>query len=344
MFKRILVPLDGSERAERAIPIGARIARASGGSIVFVRVVLPPVEFGTYGVNHIVALKPGAFETRAAKATDYLTKIVTTYASDLEGIDVETEAISGAASPAIFSAARWEQVDLVIMCSHGETGLKRWMFGSVAQQAVRHSPVPVLALNENGMIPSAFDGTHPLRILVALDGSFLAETALEPAAHLASVLVDPAPIELHLLRVVDLPVTGGKFPINFYAAIRKEAWQEAETYLREVTDRFHESLADVKVTITSSIVISHDIARTIIEEAEHEGDYDLIAMTTHGRSGFPRLMMGSVTEHILGATKLPLLIVRPHKVETQVQREAEAKTEKGSLADITELEAVTRVM
>jgi nucleotide-binding universal stress UspA family protein len=165
----------------------------------------------------------------------------------------------------------------------------------------------VLALNENGMIPSAFEETHPLRILVPLDGSPLAETALEPATHLASVLADPAPIELHLLRVVDLPVTGGKFPINFDAAIRKEAWQEAKAYLKEVTNRFHESLADVKVTITSSRVISIDIARTIIEQAEHEGGYDMIAMTTHGWSGFPRLLMGSVTEHILGATKLPLL-------------------------------------
>jgi hypothetical protein len=142
---------------------------------------------------------------------------------------------------------------------------------------VRHSSVPVLALNENGMIPSAFEETHPLRILVPLDGSPLAETATEPAAHLASVLANPAPIELHLLREVVLPVTGGKFPINFDAAIRKEAWQEAKAYLKEVTDRFHESLADVKVTITSSLMISIDIARTIIEEAEHEGGYDMIA-------------------------------------------------------------------
>lgn len=96
------------------------------------------------------------------------------------------------------------------------------------------------------------------------------------------------------------------------------------------------------MTIVSSVVISMDIAETIIKEAEQEGGYDLIAMTTHGRSGFPRLMMGSVTEHILGATKLPLLIVRPHKVEAQVQRDAE--TEKDTLAGISELEVITYVM
>jgi nucleotide-binding universal stress UspA family protein len=344
MFKRILVPLDGSERAKRAIPLAARIARTSGGSIVFVYVVLPAIEFGTYTVDHLVALKPGAFERRLAKANDYLTEVVTAYTSDLAGIDVATEIVSGAASPAIFSAARQEQVDLVIMCSHGETGLKRWMFGSVAQEAVRHSPIPVLVLNENGAVPSALEETHPFRVLVPLDGSPLAETALEPTAHLASVLAAPAPIELHLLRVVDLPVTGGKFPINFGATLRKEAWQEAETYLKEVTDRLQESLVDVKVSITSSAVINTDIAGTIIQQAEEESGYDLIAMTTHGRSGLQRLMMGSITEHILGATKLPLLIVRPHKVQTQDLREAETKPEKGKLTSITELEAITYVM
>jgi nucleotide-binding universal stress UspA family protein len=343
MLKRILVPLDESERAERAIPVAARIARASGASIVFVHVVLPAVEFGTYTVDHLVALKPGAFERRLAKANDYLTHVVQAYASHLAGIDVATDIVSGAASPAIFSAACWEQVDLVILCSHSETGLKRWMFGSAAQGAVRHSPVPVLVLNENGVVPSTLEESHPFRVLVPLDGSPLAETALEPAAHLASLLVAPAAIELHLLRVVDLPVAGGKFPINFDVALRKEALQEAETYLKEVTARLQESLVDVRVSITSSDVISMDIAGTIIQQA-HESGYDLIAMTTHGRSGLRRLMMGSVTEHVLGTTKLPLLIVRPYKVEKQVQPEAETKTEKGTLAGITELEVIPYAM
>lgn len=355
MLKRILVPLDGSERAERAIPVAARIARTSGASIVFVHVVLPALAFGTYTVDHLVALKPGAFEGRLAKANDYLTHVVTAYAKLLSGIDVATDIVSGAASPAIFSAASWEQVDLVILCSHGETGLKRWVFGSAAQEAARHSPVPVLVLkesepalqlseNEKGMAPSALVEAHSYRVLVPLDGSPLAETALEPAAYLASRLVAPAPIELHLLRVVDLPAAGGKFPINFDATLRKEAWQKAEAYLKEVAGRLQESLVDVRVSITSSAVISIDIVGTIVQQAEDETRCDLIAMTTHGRSGLRRLLMGSVTEHILGATKLPLLIVRPHKVDTQVQPEAVTETEKGTLSGITELKVITSAM
>jgi nucleotide-binding universal stress UspA family protein len=340
MLKRILVPLDGSKRAEHAIPVAARIARTSGASIVFVNVVLPALEFGTYTVNHLVASKPGAFERRLAKASDYLTHVLATYATPLTGIDVATDIVSGAASPAIFFAARWEQVDLIILCSLAETGLKRWVFGSVAQEAARHSPVPVLVLNEKGKVPGAFMEPHPLRILIPLDGSPLAETAFEPTVHLASLLGSPAPIELHLLRVVDLPVAGGKFPINFDAALCKEACQEAETYLKDVTARFQESLADIKVNITSSAVISLDIADAIRQYAENESGYDLIAMTTHGRSGWRRLLMGSITEHIVGTTNLTLLIVRPHKGETHFQPEAE----KGTPAGISELEVISPAM
>lgn len=114
--------------------------------------------------------------------------------------------------------------------------------------------------------------------------------------------------------------------------------------MKEVTARLQQSLVDVKVSMTSSALISSDIAGTIRQQAEGERGYDLIAMTTHGRSGLRRLLMGSVTEQVLGATHLPLLIVRPHKVEAQVQPEAETKTEKGTLAGISELEVITHVM
>lgn len=326
MFKKMLVPLDGSKSAERAIPVAACIAHATGGSIVFVHVVLPPVEFGTYTVNRTVSLKPGAFEARFVKVSGYLEDVVTAYADDLVGIDVEIEAVSGAASPAIFSVARFEQVDLVIMCSHEESGLKRWLFGSVAHEAVRHSPVPVLVLTDSGLLPIASEMTRPVSILVPLDGSKLSETALEPAAQLASVLAAPASGALHLLRVVDLPSVIGKLRNpEFDVEIRKEARQEAEVYVKEVIEHLQKRLADVKVTITSSVVVSPDIAGRIIEQAE-QSNCDLIAVTTHGRSGLRRLLMGSVTEHILGVTRLPLLIVRSHEAEVQHEPEIEKDT------------------
>ena len=148
MFQRILVPLDGSELSEKAIPVAAWIARASGGTIVFVSVVLPPIEFGTYSPERTFALKPSAFERREAEANRYLTGITTKYADELAGINTEIDVTAGAMSAGIYSEARLEHVDLIVIYSKGETGLNRWVFGSIAQEVVRHSPVPVLVLQE----------------------------------------------------------------------------------------------------------------------------------------------------------------------------------------------------
>jgi len=325
MFKRILVALDGSELSERAIPVAARIARASGGTIVFVRVVLPPVEFGTFSVEqeHVIDLKPSAYEKRLAEAESYLISIVNIHADVLAGIATEYDITTGGAAPTIFSTVRLEELDLIVMYSHGETGLKRWVFGSVAQQAVRHSPVPVLVLQEHGMPLRVPDAAHPLRILVPLDGSALAETALEPSLELLKIWTGvPAKVggELHLLQVVDVPPAYGKFRSQAYMTdgLIEEVKHQAQTYVKTVTDRLHAgSLATSQITLTSSISVKTDVAGTIVrlaeqaENAEHTGGYDLIAMATHGRSGLLRLIMGSVTEHVLGATKLPLLMVRP---------------------------------
>ena len=148
MFQRILVPLDGTDVSEKAIPVAAWIARASGGTIIFVSVVLPPIEFGTYSPERTVPLKPGAFERREAEANSYLSNIITTHASELADIPTELEVTAGAVSSEIYSEARIEHVDLIVISSKGETGLKRWVFGSVAQEVVRHSPVPVLVIQE----------------------------------------------------------------------------------------------------------------------------------------------------------------------------------------------------
>jgi nucleotide-binding universal stress UspA family protein len=321
MFQRILVPLDGSNGSERAIPVAARIARASGGSIVFIRVVPALAEAGTFaaGLHGTLAMKPAieASEIELAGAASYLAAIIAAYADELAGIKTAMDVAAGAASPTIFSTARHEYVDLVVMCSHGETGLKRWVLGSVAQQVVRHSPVPVLVLNEHGMVPPALYTAHSLRVLVPLDGSALAEAALEPAAHLIAALAAPAHCDVHLLRVVDLPSTYGsmKSQAHISDSMQQEAQKEAQTYVQAMAERLRETtFATVKLNLTWSVAVSTDVAATIIKQAEQAGSsdgYDVIAIATHGRGGLERLVMGSVTEHLLGATRLPLLIVRP---------------------------------
>lgn len=330
MFQRILVPLDGTQNSERAIPVALRIAQASNAGIVFLRVILPMIEPGAYTTKASGVLEPEAFVKERQDANDYLDDLLHIHAKELQHIATEGKVIAGAVSPSIFSVAQMEGVDLIVMCSHGETGLKRWVFGSVAHETVRHSPVPVLILHEHGVIPATRDATHPFRILVALDGSPLAEAALEPAARLCAALAAPSPGALHLMRLVDMPTFYGGSSSDTLRS--SDSWRQAETYLEGVAHRLQESeLSRLNVTVTWSVELKRDAdtAETIVEVAEQVDENgnsqlcNIIAMATHGRTGLQHILLGSVAERVRNTTRQPLFIVHLSPSSESIHREAE---------------------
>lgn len=320
MFKRILVPLDGSLRAEQAIPIAARIANAFDGTVVLLQAVGLPASYSTF-LYGSYPVQPPAFteellDAELAKAKLYLAGVL--QADNLLGSKVETQVLVGWAAATILDAVREQHIDLIVMCSHGDTGFKRWALGSVAQRVSRHSPVPVLVLREKGTTPTSSypDPLHPLRAiigLVALDGSELAEAALAPAAHLVAALAAPAQGTLLLTRVVSISADESDM------RKKEHALDEAKSYLSHVADHLHEDLTEkLKLTVSGSVAVGKDVADTLIRAAECGedaagkrlmGNCDLMVMATHGRDGLARWAMGSVTERVLGATKLPLLVV-----------------------------------
>ncbi len=327
MFTRIVVPLDGTEHAERALPVAARIARATGGSLFLTRAVVHQMKethtfSPAYTFSPAIALAPTAYEIALEQASSYLHEVLHRYASALIGIHTETEETSGAISSAIFQEARLSHADLIVICSRGEGGLKRWVFRSIAQQLVRHSPTPVLVLNEHGLFPPFQRQDRPLRVLLPLDGSPLSESALEPTLQLIAALAGSQQAVLHLLRIVDVPLPYGK---NRSFAQREmtqeEEVQHALRYLCDVMNSAQEKIpVGLNLTLGSSVCAERDAAMALQTEAGAADEvpatesYDLMAMATHGRSGLQRMLMGSVTEHVLGTTRLPLLIVRPHKL------------------------------
>jgi nucleotide-binding universal stress UspA family protein len=331
MFQRILVLLDGSARAEWAIPVAAQIARISYGSLFFVRVIAPTRDTGAYGAESTIGATPNAFEKHFADANAYLHEVVHTYANELQDIAVETEVEVGSVSSGIISAAYMDVIDLIVMCSHGETGLKHWFLKHAAQQTIRRSPVPVLIVNESGTGLPEPDGRRPLRVLIPLDGSELAEAALAPTAQFIKTLALPGQqIVLHLLGVVDIPPVYGRMRSQTHIdlEIQRQARDEAEVYLQSVAKRLEkEVLRTLHPIVTVSVMISTDVAGTIMQQAEQPTDAqniegcDLITMATHGRGGIQRLLVGSVTEHILRSTRLPLLVVRPHEKANALQAE-----------------------
>ncbi len=319
MFKRIVVPLDGSSRAEHALPVAARIARASGGSIHLLQVVSPPIDYGG-GLAPVPLLTEQVVEMEIAESTSYLNTVATSQM--LAGIETTTEVMFGSPAQHILAVAESRKADLIVICSHGRTGFTRWVLGSVAHQLVHQSSVPIFVLRENepASLLSLSEAARPLCALVPLDGSQLAETALVPAAYLTAALAAPARGALHLAQVVKIfPATAEE---GFVSELNEEALQRARTYLATAGERLQATMKDLKLSITYSVELDVDVASALMSLAEHGderkepgsvGGCDLIAISTHGRGGLERWVMGSVTERILNVSKLPVLIVRPQK-------------------------------
>jgi len=313
MYKRILVPLDGSARAEQAIPVAARIARALGGSVILLRVATAPVDTGKYSSTS--GYVEETVDVDLTGASSYLERIAGS--GELAGINTEIKTLTGAVATAILSASQSFHANIIVMCSHGFTGFKRWALGSVADKVTRHSPIPVFVLRESGPLPATAEH-QPVRALVAVDGSPLSETVLEPAAYLASALAESTSQQgaLHLLRVVDLPTSGGKFKSDAHidTGLKEQVKHEDEEYLDTLVHRLSAGdLAHLDLAITNSVEADPDIAEAIVKKSEQD-KFDFIAIATHGRGGVQKWALGSVAGRVLHATTLPLLIMRPQDI------------------------------
>ncbi len=323
MLKRTLVPLDGSPLAENAVRAAARIARATNGTIVLLRVIGVPTTYSPFVYGADMAQSPqlaqDLIDLEQDTAEKYLADI--TRINLLAGIQVDTTIVPGSAGISILDAAKEESVDVIVMSSHGETGFKRFALGSVAQYVSRHSSVPVLVLHGDEPEPfsSPADSSRSIAALVALDGSELAEAVLEPAAYAVAALAAPNQGRLLLSTVANKQAESVKRGSEEFMR------DEAKKYLTAMVDRIKGSeVGTLNLTIGWSIEESKDVANALIEAAESGkvvesseefSGCDLIAIATHGRGGFKRLMAGSVTESILGRTELPMLIVRPRDVK-----------------------------
>lgn len=274
MYRTIMVPLDGSLLAERALPYARALAKAGGGEIVVVRVVAPPrfqSEYHRLGRTNAMA-----------EAEAYLATIVARLEPD---VTIRPETYFDDPAMAIVNEVHRRPVDVLVMSTHGRAGLGGLIYGSVAEQVFRHIAIPALIVPPNCSQEWPV-GRRP-RILVPLDGSDLVAEVIPSARELAEVL----DAELRLLRIV---------------APRGVDVGEAESYLETVAV----NLRAEGQTVSTEVVESTNPASVIANAAE-ENDADVIAMSTHGRSGVARLVMGSVAAGTIQKATVPILLARP---------------------------------
>jgi nucleotide-binding universal stress UspA family protein len=284
MPRLALVPLDGSPLAEQALPFAAALARQPNARVLLLRVLEP-------GPDPSVPL---IHEAAARAELEYVAEHLR-----LDGLDVETllfSTLHGNVASVIVETAGQRDANLIVMSSHGRGGPGRWVHGSVAEEVLRTSPIPVLVIPAT--CSREWVAGRDLRILVPLDGSTLAEQALEPIlASLAGI-----DVELVLLRVV--PAPSAEAAAYLFEDPAAELAQ-ARAGLEAVADRLRRR--DLQVSVQTSV----GSAAEAITRMAHEQAIDLIAMATHGRSGLARVVLGSVATETLRRASVPLLLYRP---------------------------------
>jgi nucleotide-binding universal stress UspA family protein len=310
MFRTILVPVDGTDLAERALPYATALARPADGHVILLRAEpLVWQERHSRDGTSAPLVDPSCHAWLSpANPSARMTLEAAAARVQADGVTAEVDFqryLRGEAPTAnvILTAVQERHADLVVVSTHGRSGFARWYYGSVADGIVRGADIPVM------LVPATVESQWPEnrtpRILVALDGSRLAEEILDPIGRLAAQLG----AELLLVRVVDrLPLgTRSKAPHVVQSLLAAEL-AEARRYLALVLDRVRR----VGMSVTARAVTGAP-ATTIATVAQEEG-VDLIAMATHGCGGLRRLAVGSVADSTLQRTTVPLLLVRPFAI------------------------------
>lgn len=292
---RVMVPLDGSKAAEHSLAYLDSLRSIGASRVLLLSVADDAEDF--HGLTGAEGLEK---ERNLLEA--YLANLAGNLRGEL-GIDVETKVVTGSPSRAILAEADAFAPDLMVLSTHGRSGPSRWRIGSVADKVIRGSTYNTLVVGPHATGREAWLEDHLLpgfrSILIPLDGSKAAERALE----VTRTFRDAFSPKIHLVDAVSVPPIGDAFGETSYMPELLTTLEDgAGQYLNEVAARMGD---------TSEIVLSVPVgpaASCLTEYVERE-HIDLVVMTTHGRGGFARATLGSVTDRMLGGAA-PVLIVR----------------------------------
>lgn len=298
MFKKILIPLDGTLPSEKALNLAEKLFATKEKDIEVV--LLESTADATFYLGVPSGDKPTVPAHRLAKIDEYIgetAEIARSWAKNVKEITM-----IGKPENTIILTAKQEQVDLIIMFTHGYGAFERLLVGSITDKIVREVPCPVLATR---------DGDVPSHILIALDGTSFSETILDPAFALAQFIkadvtlvhIDEVADEINMQQVAELSETNRELATTLLATHNTKS----EHYLDEIYQRYTRQNDEIKV--------DYDVgygkpSAEILQVAKHH-KCDLIAMATHGRQGIDRIWHKSITEDVMHHTKTAMLVLHP---------------------------------
>jgi len=312
MYRSILVPLDGTVFAEHALPVALSLARHSGARLHLVSVAPPLTEaylegvcFSTYDLEEeLVARQKSYLETTESRLRERADVAVT------------TEVKQGEVAAILCKLLAEGGEDLIVMATHGRSAMGRFWFGSIADEVMHQTTRPVLLVRPTDEEqPDLSVEPDMSKVVLPLDGTALAEQILEPATRLASLVPGAEVILVRAIRPLVPVETAPDVPeaqkeannlMHHVQHLQDRLHDEAEAYLEKVA----EFLKAKGLRVRTQVVVEENPEDAILFEAdlEHAG---LIALETHGRKGFSRMIHGSVADRVVRGAHVPVLVQRP---------------------------------
>lgn len=303
MVDRLLVPVDGSPFAEQALPYAIALARRCGGEILLARAVPPVVPVGT-PTAHLAGTGWSAWAAEAEAAEADLAKLRAEV--EASGVAAATSVLGGEAAAVVLELGRAPDVRLIVMATHGRSGLSRWVLGSVAERVLRDATRPLLLLTPRALGAGTADRLGQSAV-VAHDGSALSDRVLPPVLALARCLETP----ITLVRAVEPGTIYAMEVRALFGSVHprdlaQQATDAAHAQLRALAEQWGEAGAAM------ATVVDVKPATELIVGSAAERGAGWIAMASHGRGGLSGLVLGSTALSVLRQTTLPVLLVAGH--------------------------------
>jgi len=304
MYKRLLIPLDGSELAEVALPYSEELAGKLDSKVILINVRAPGEDPDNPEHRLYLSKMAATIEQNIRKSDDIPPRLKIKVESAIIG----SSGLLTHAAEEIVDYAEKENISLIVMATHGRTGIKRWALGSTADKVIRAAKCPVLLIRANANVSK---NVHLDKILVPLDGSKQSEAVLPYIENLAPKLKP----NISLLSIVERPYHYSTYAAGpgFEGILRTPYTEEETKPLKVVVEKYLESVSEK--LMASGIKTSHEVkigsAGEEIIKTEGKIHPDIVAMSTHGESGFSRWEYGSIADKVMRAGNTPLLLVRP---------------------------------